>query len=60
MKVVVLANETLKTKFTFENPRDKRMAHNTMDPNYRFGVKALEREGRKIDIQVTHETQEQE
>ena len=60
MKVVVLANGTLKTKFTFENPRDKRMAHSTMDPNYRFGVKALEREGRKIDIQVTHETQEHE
>ena len=60
MKVVVLANETIKTKIQFENPRDKRMAHSTMDPNYRFGVKALTREGRKIDIQVTHETQENE
>ena len=58
MKVVVLANETLKTKIKFENPRDKRMAHNTMDPKYRFGKPILEKEGATVDIQVTHEHQE--
>lgn len=58
MKVVVLANETLKTKIKFENPRDKRMAHNTMDPKYRFGKPVLEKEGATVDIQVTHEHQE--
>ena len=57
MKVVVLANETLKTRIEFPEPRDKRMAHTTMSPTYRFGTRALEREGRKIDIQVTHEDQ---
>ena len=35
------------------------MAHNKVLPNYRFETRALEREGREIDIQVTHETQEQ-
>lgn len=57
MKVVVLANETLNTRIEFPEPRDKRMAHTTMSPTYRFGTRALEREGRKIDIQVTHEDQ---
>ncbi len=57
MKVVVLANDTLKTKLRFENPRDKRMAHNTMNPNYRFGKPILEKEGATVDIQVTHEHQ---
>ena len=58
MKVVVLANDTLKTKLRFENPRDKRMAHNTMNPKYRFGKPILEKEGATVDIQVTHEHQE--
>ncbi len=57
MKVVVLENETLKTKMRFENPRDKRMAHNTMNPKYRFGKPVLEKEGATVDIQVTHEHQ---
>lgn len=60
MKIVVLAGETLKTKLQFQDAKDRRMAHNTMLPNYRFETRALEREGRKIDIQVTHETQEHE
>ena len=55
---VVLAGETLKTRIEFEEPKDRHVAHNTMLPNYRFGKKALEREGRVIDIQVTHETQQ--
>ena len=58
MQIVVLANETLKTRMTFQEPKDRRMAHTTMLPNYRFGTRALEREGRVIDIQVTHEAQE--
>ena len=58
MKVVVLANDTIKTKMRFENPRDKRMAHNTMNPKYRFGKPILEKEGATVDIQVTHEHQE--
>ena len=57
MKVVALAGETLKTRMTFQEPKDRRVAHNTMLPNYRFGTRALEREGRVIDIQVTHEAQ---
>ena len=57
-KVVVLENDTLKTTMRFENPRDKRMAHNTMNPNYRFGKPILEKEGATVDIQVTHEHQE--
>jgi hypothetical protein len=58
MKVVVLANETLKTRMEFQNPIDRRMAHNTMFPNYRFGTAVLEKEGLVVDIQATHETQE--
>ena len=58
MKVVVLKNETVKTKIIFEDPKDRRMAHNTMNPNYRFGKQVLEKEGDTIDIQVTHEHQE--
>jgi len=57
MKVVVLANETMTIRMEFPEPRDRRMAHTTMSPTYRFGTRALEREGRKIDIQVTHEDQ---
>ncbi len=57
MKVVVLANETMTTRMEFPQPRDRRMAHTTMSETYRFGTRALEREGRKIDIQVTHEDQ---
>ncbi|MEX2492236.1 MAG: carboxypeptidase regulatory-like domain-containing protein [Nitrospirales bacterium] len=57
MKVVVLANETITTRMEFPEPRDRRMAHTTMSETYRFGTHALEREGRKIDIQVTHEAQ---
>lgn len=59
MKIVALAKETLQTRLTFEEPKDRRVAHNTMLPNYRFGTRALEREGRVIDIQVTHEAQEE-
>jgi len=55
--VAVLANEAMKTRIEFQEPRDRRMAHTTMSPTYRFGTRALEREGRKIDIQVTHEDQ---
>jgi hypothetical protein len=58
MQVVVLANETLKTRMEFQNPGDRRMAHNTMFPNYRFGTEVLEKEGAVVDVQVTHETQE--
>ncbi len=58
MKVVVLAGETLKTRMEFQEPKDRHVAHNTMLPNYRFGKRALEREGKVVDIQVTHETQE--
>ncbi|MDH4360741.1 MAG: carboxypeptidase regulatory-like domain-containing protein [Nitrospirota bacterium] len=58
MKVVVIANETLKTRMEFENPIDRRMAHNTMFPNYRFGTAVLEKEGAVYDVQATHETQE--
>ena len=58
MRVVVLKNETVKTKIIFEDPKDRRMAHNTMNPNYRFGKQVLEKEGDTIDIQVTHEHQE--
>lgn len=58
MKVVVLANETIQTKMQFQDAKDRRMAHNKVLPNYRFETRALEREGREIDIQVTHETQD--
>ena len=58
MKVVVLANETLKTKIAFQNPIDRRMAHNTMSPTYRYGTEVLEKEGAVYDIQATHEIQE--
>jgi hypothetical protein len=58
MKVVVLANETVKTRMEFQNPIDRRMAHNTMFPNYRFSTEVLEKEGAVYDIQATHETQE--
>jgi hypothetical protein len=57
MKVVLLANETLKTRLEFQNPKDRRVAHNTMSPKYRFGTAVLEKEGATVDIQVTHETQ---
>jgi hypothetical protein len=57
MKVIVLANETMTIRMEFPEPRDRRMAHTTMSETYRFGTRALEREGRKIDIQVTHEDQ---
>jgi len=57
MKVVVVGNETMKIRMEFPEPRDRRMAHNTMSPTYRFGTRALEREGAIIDIQVTHEDQ---
>lgn len=58
MKVVVLANETVKTKMEFLNPIDRRMAHNTMFSNYRFGTAVLEKEGAVYDVQATHETQD--
>jgi hypothetical protein len=58
MKLTLLANETLKTRMEFQNPIDRRMAHNTMYPNYRFGTEVLEKEGAVVDVQVTHETQE--
>ena len=57
MKVVVLANDNLQTKIEFQNPIDRRMAHNTMSPNYRYGTEVLEKEGAVYDIQTTHETQ---
>lgn len=57
-KVVVLAGENLKTKLIFQDPKDKRSSHNTMSPTYRFSTRALEREGATVDVQVTHETQE--
>lgn len=57
MKVVVIAKETVKTRMEFQNPIDRRMAHNTMFPNYRFGTEVLEKEGAVVDVQVTHETQ---
>jgi hypothetical protein len=57
MKVVVIGKETMKVRMEFPEPRDRRMAHNTMSPTYRFGTRALEREGAVIDIQVTHEDQ---
>jgi hypothetical protein len=58
MQLVVLANETVKTKLEFQNPIDRRMAHNTMFPNYRFGTAVLEKEGAVYDVQATHETQD--
>lgn len=58
MKLTLLANEILKTRMEFQNPIDRRMAHNTMFPNYRFGTEVLEKEGAVVDVQVTHETQE--
>jgi hypothetical protein len=57
MKVVVLSNDTMKVRMEFPEPRDRRMAHTTMSPSYRFDTRALEREGAVIDIQVTHEDQ---
>ncbi len=58
MEVVVLADETLKTRLTFQNPKDRRASHNTLSPKYRFGTAVLEKEGAVVDIQVTHETQQ--
>ena len=57
-KVVVLGGEDLKTKLIFQDAKDKRASHNTMSPTYRFSTRALEREGATVDVQVTHETQE--
>ncbi|MGP0593843.1 carboxypeptidase-like regulatory domain-containing protein [Nitrospira sp. T9] len=58
MEVVILADETLKTRMEFQNPIDRRMAHNTMFSNYRFGTEVLEKEGAVYDVQATHETQD--
>ena len=57
LKVVVLADETLRVRFEFENAMDRRMAHTTMVDNPHFGIGTLDTFGERIDIQPTHQVQ---
>ena len=57
VKVVVLADETLRVRFEFENATDRRMAHTTMVDNPHFGIGTLDTFGERINIQPTHQVQ---
>ncbi len=55
MKVVVLADETLKTRFEFEASTNYQSRHTTLVEKPHFGLGAL---GEPLDIKPTHELQE--
>ncbi len=57
MKVIVLADETLRVRFEFENATDRRMAHTTMVENPHFGIGTLDTFGERITIHPNHEIQ---
>ncbi len=48
MKVVVLANDTLKTQFIFDAPPKRNNSHTTMVDNPHFTFKAIGRDGKKV------------
>ena len=59
MKVVAVANDTLKTKFVFEAPPQRNNSHTTMVDNPHFTFKAIGRDGKPIPKVVPdHEVQE--
>jgi len=58
MKVVVLANDTLETKFVFDAPPPRRNSHTTMVDNPHFSFEAIGRDGKKIpEVIPDHEVQ---
>lgn len=57
MQTVVLAGETLRVRFEFEQALDRRMAHTTMVDKPHFGIGTLDTFGERIDIQPTHQLQ---
>jgi len=58
MQVVVLANDTLSTKFVFDTPPARKNSHTTMVDNPHFTFKAIGRDGKKIpDVIPDHEVQ---
>mgnify|MGYP003324984702 FL=1 len=59
MKVVVLANDMLKTKFVFDTPPQRNDSHTTMVDNPHFTFKAIGRDGKTIPKVVPdHEVQD--
>lgn len=59
MKVVVLANDTLKTQFIFDAPPETNASHTTMVHNPHFGIKALGKADKPVPkIIPDHEVQD--
>ena len=59
MKVVVLANDTLKTQFIFEAPPARNNSHTTMVKNPHFSFEAIGRDGKVVpDVIPDHEVQD--
>lgn len=58
MQAVVVSRNTLKVRFEFGTPKDRRMAHTTMVDNPHFGSRTLSTFGTDVDIQATHEVQQ--
>ena len=58
MQAVVVSDNTLKVRFEFGTPKDRRMAHTTMVENPHFGSRTLSTFGIDVDIQPTHEIQQ--
>jgi len=57
MQAVVISNGTLKVRFNFDNPKDRRMAHTTMVQKPHFGIGPLDTFGDRVNIQPTHRVQ---
>ncbi|MDT7042743.1 carboxypeptidase regulatory-like domain-containing protein [Candidatus Nitronereus thalassa] len=58
MKVVVLANDTLKTQFIFDAPPIRKNSHTTMVKNPHFSFDAIGRDGKIVpDVIPDHEVQ---
>jgi len=58
MKVVVLANDTLKTQFIFDAPHKTDASHTTMVKNPHFSIKALGKADRPVPKVIPdHEVQ---
>jgi len=57
MKAVVLADDTLRVRFEFEEALDRRMAHTTMVENPHYGIGTLDTFGERITITPTHQIQ---
>ena len=58
MQAVVLSGDTLKVRFEFGTPKDRRVAHTKMVKNPHFDAGTLSTFGFDIDIQPTHEIQQ--